>query len=195
MISNKLADALFTITQQKVLGLLYLHPGQSYYLNEILRETGMGVATIKRELDRMFGTGIVKMTKIGNQHHYQANPDNPIFKELLSIVRKTFGFSDIIANALEPLSKKIAWSFVFGSMASGKEALGSDIDLMIIGDVSFSEVVSSLYQVQEEMSQEINPKIYSTKEWAKMVDDKNIFAIEVLSKPKINIIGKGNESR
>jgi predicted nucleotidyltransferase len=85
---SKLGDALFTTTQQKVLGLLYTHPDKSFYTKEIIRATGMGVATIKRELDRMLEAGIISMTIVGNQHHYQANPDSPIYEELLSLVKK-----------------------------------------------------------------------------------------------------------
>jgi hypothetical protein len=85
-------DALFTTTQQNVLSLLYGHPEKSFYTREILRKTGMGVATIKRELDRMVASRILTLEKIGNQHHYQANPACPIFSELKAIVRKTFGF-------------------------------------------------------------------------------------------------------
>ncbi|MEW8330964.1 MAG: transcriptional regulator, partial [Candidatus Thiodiazotropha sp.] len=72
---TKLADALFSKTQQQLLGLLYAKPERSFYTKEIIRLTGMGVATIKRELDRMLDVGILNMTRIGNQHHYQANPD------------------------------------------------------------------------------------------------------------------------
>ncbi len=88
---SQLSDALFTETQKKVLGLLYGQPERSFYTKEILRLTGMGVATIKRELDRMLAAGILTMTKVGNQHHYQANPACPIYGELVGIVRKTIG--------------------------------------------------------------------------------------------------------
>ncbi len=62
---SRLADALFTTTQQKVLGLLYSSPERSFYTKQIIRTTGMDVATIKRELDRMLAAGIVSMTKLG----------------------------------------------------------------------------------------------------------------------------------
>ena len=168
-----LADALFTTTQQKVLGLLYAHPDKSFYLNEILRLTGMGVATIKRELDRMQIAGILHMNRIGNQHHYQADPDCPIYQELLGIVNKTFGVADVIGSALMPLSSRIERAFIFGSVASGKATSDSDIDLLIIGDVCFSEVVGVLYTVQETLAREINPKIYSREEWNQMVNSND----------------------
>ncbi len=190
---TQLGDALFTTTQQNVLGLLYAQPQRSFYTKEILRITGMGVATIKRELDRMVAAGILGMTRIGNQHHYQANPECPIYQELLGIVKKTFGLTDVISTALAPLSGKIIWSFIFGSVASGKETSGSDIDLMIVGNVGFSEVVGVLYSVQKSLGREINPKIYSKGEWIQMLNNKDAFIKEVLSKSTMDVMGDGNE--
>ena len=190
---SKLADALFTVTQQNVLRLLYVQPEKSFYLKEILRLTGMGVATIKRELDRMEAAGILGMTRIGNQHHYQANPECPIYQELLAIVKKTFGITDEISSALSSVSGKIDWAFIFGSVASGKETATSDVDLMIIGDIGFSEVVGMLYPVQKKLGREINPKIYSREEWTQMRKSKDIFFKEVLSKPRMDVMGDGHE--
>ncbi len=110
---SQLGDALFTITQQNVLGLLYSKPGRSFYTKEILRLTGMGVATIKRELDRMVAAGILTLTKIGNQHHYKANPECPIYRELLSIVSKTFGIADVVRYALKPIKDLIIYCSIY----------------------------------------------------------------------------------
>jgi predicted nucleotidyltransferase len=190
---SKLGDALFTTTQQKVLGLLYTHPEKSFYTKEIIRTTGMGVATIKRELDRMLEAGIISMTKVGNQHHYKANAECPIYSELLGIVKKTFGIVDVIKPALLPLAEHISWAFIFGSVASGKETSGSDIDLLIIGDVGLKDIASDLYEVQDMLGREINPKIYSKAEWIKMKNNKDAFIKEILAKPRMDVIGDANE--
>ena len=186
---SQLSDALFTTTQQNVLGLLYTQPDKSFYLKEILRLTGMGVATIKRELDRMLAADIIRMTKIGNQHHYQANSECPIFQELSGMIKKTFGIRGTLGSALSALSDKIDWAFVYGSIAAGNETTGSDIDLMIIGDVGFSEIVGLLNPVQDTLGREINPKIYDVEEWTLMKARKNSFIEELLVKPRMDIIG------
>ena len=186
---TSLSDALFTETQQNVLGLLYGQPDRSFYTKEILRLTGMGVATIKRELDRMLSADILRLSKIGNQHHYQANPQCPVYGELLDIVKKTFGVAEVVRDALEPLAEKIDWAFVYGSLASGKETAASDIDLLIVGEASFAEVVTGLYPVGEKLGREINPKIYRKKEWKRLKTKGDAFVDEVLAKSKINIIG------
>ncbi|MCK4865479.1 MAG: nucleotidyltransferase domain-containing protein [Gammaproteobacteria bacterium] len=192
---SQLGNALFTTTQQKVLGLLYAQPNKSFYIKEILRLTGMGVATIKRELDRMLSVGILTMTPIGNQHHYQANQDCPIYFELQGIVKKTFGIMDELNLALSPQANKIEWAFIFGSVASDKETTASDIDLMVIGEASFSDVVSTLYSTQEKLGREINPKIYKQEEWMQMLKENDAFVKEVLAKPTMDVIGDGNELR
>lgn len=189
---GQLGDALFTRTQQQVLGLLYGQPQRSFYLKEILRLTEMGVATIKRELERMRDAGILTMTQIGNQHHYQANSQCPIYDELLGIVKKTFGVAGVLRLALEPLAEQIELAFVFGSVASGKETASSDIDLMVIGSVSFGDLVAALYPVQETLGREINPKIYSPDEWQQMRVAGDNFIADVMVKPRMDVIGDSN---
>lgn len=184
-----LADALFTTTQQRLLALLYGEPVRSFYLKELLRKTGLGVATVKRALDRMVEVGLLTRTVIGNQHHYQANPACPIHDELAAIVRKTLGAPGAIREALSPLADRIARAFIFGSFAAGTDRPGSDIDLLVIGDVPLAELAGALYPVQEALEREINPKLYRPEEWAALVAGADAFARELLRKPRIELIG------
>ena len=192
---SQLSNALFSTTQQQLFGLLYGKPEKSFYLKELLRLTGMGVSTIKRELEKMLSAGILVMEKRGNQHHYQANPNCPIFNELRGIVQKTLGAADLITHALDPYSDRINWAFIFGSYASGKESYASDIDLMIIGSVDYTDVVKTLYPLQESLMREINPKIYSSDDWGKLKQSEDGFIKDVLLKPRINIVGDENGVR
>ena len=189
---SKLARALFTTTRQRVLGLLYGHPDRSYYTNEIIRLTGMGVATIKRELDRMTAAEILVLRRQGNQRHYQANPDCPLFQELRGITRKTFGLTDVLKKALEPLTDRIEWAFVFGSIASGKDSARSDIDLMLIGDLSFAEAVTALHPAQEALSREVSPKVLRVNEWRRLLEENDAFIREVSQNPRLDVIGNWN---
>jgi uncharacterized protein len=187
---SQLADALFTTTQQRVLGLLYTQPEKSFYTKEILRMTGMGVATIKRELDRMLAAGLLTFTKSGNQHHYQANPQCPIYEELLSIVRKTFGITDVVRTALEPIKDSIVYAFVYGSIAKGTEKAKSDIDLMLIGNnLSYGDVMGLLIPVEGKLGRSINPTIYSMREFKKKLGEKNSFLTRVLAQEKLIVMG------
>jgi predicted nucleotidyltransferase len=188
--ATALAEALFTTTQQRLLVLLYGEPGRSFYLKELLRETGLGVATVKRELDRMVEAGLLTRTVIGNQHHYQANPACPIHDELAAIVRKTLGAPNAIREALRPLADRIARAFMSGSFAAGTDQPGSDIDLLVIGDVSLAELVSAIYPLQEALTREINPKFYRPDKWAHSVASEDGFARELLHRPRIELIGE-----
>jgi len=175
--------------RQRVLGLLLLNPQARYHVREIARLTNTTAGSLHRELSKLAKAQVLLREVSGNQVYYQANINFPIFSELTSILRKTSGLSDILATALTPLADKIQVAFIFGSMARGAENLGSDIDLMIIGEISFSDAVTALYSTQATIGREINPKVYSRAEWQKMIKIKNSFINEILNKPKLFIIG------
>lgn len=184
-----LASVLFTEYRRRVMGLLLLHPGQRYYLREIARLTATVPGTLKRELTKLELAGVLTVEKVGNQVHYAANRECPIFEELASILRKTSGLTDILSEGLMPVAERIEVAFVFGSMASGKANAGSDIDLMVIGEAGFGEVVQLLHPLQQTLGREINPKLYSRDEWKNLVRAQSAFVRDVLSKPRLFIIG------
>lgn len=193
---SQLGNALFTTTQQNVLGILYAHPERSFYTKEILRLTGMGVATIKRELDRMVAAGILTMIKLGNQHHYQADPVCPIYNELLSIVRKTFGIADVLGDALEPISGSICFSFVYGSIAKSKDNAKSDIDLMVIGrDLSYTMLMDLLLPVEKKLGRVINPTVYTLTDFKAKLNENNSFVTRVMEQEKIVVMGSDDDIR
>lgn len=186
---STLSSILFTEYRSRVLGLLLLHPERSYYLREIARLTATVPGTLKREMDKLLEVDLLTVKKVGNQNHYQANRECPIYEDLSNVLRKTSGLSDVLITALLPLSEKIQSAFVFGSVASGKVNAKSDIDLMLIGEVTYAEIVLILHPLQEQLGREINPKIYADKEWSKLVKDNGAFVHDVLRKPKLFIIG------
>ena len=187
---SRLGNALFSKTQQQVLGLLYGHPDQSFFVNQILRATGMGVHTIKRELDRMTAVGILTMTRIGNQHHYQANPECPIYPELMGTVRKTFGVGDVTRAALEARDEDIELAFVYGSVAKGEESAGSDIDLLVVApDLAYAELMELLVDAEQVLGRPVNPSIYAAAELRDKLAEGNAFITRVMEQPKIWIKG------
>jgi len=133
--------------------------------------------------------GLLLKVPVGNQMHYRANRDCPIFEELASILRKTSGLTEVLADGLLPLAGRIEVAFVFGSMASGKANAASDVDLLVIGDVGFTELVTELYPLQETLGREINPKVYPKSEWLQLVAEQGAFARQILERPKLFVIG------
>lgn len=187
-----LGDALFTKTQQKVLGLLYGKPDATFYLNEIVRLADVGKGTIKRELERMQAAGLVTVNRVGNQNHYQANAECPIYNELLGIVRKTFGVADVLKSALAPLDDQIDYAFVYGSVAKGSAGAGSDIDLLVITDsLSYADLMSALGAAEQSLKRTINPSLYDLAQFKTRRNKGNAFVMRVMEQPKIWI--KGSE--
>lgn len=189
-----LSEALFTGTQRKVLGLLYGKPEQSFYANEIARHAQVGKGSLMRELERLQQVGILTLTRQGNQTHYQANPDCPIYAELQGIVRKTFGIGAPLREALAPLSAHLTWAFVYGSLAKGREHADSDVDLMLIGDnLRYAEVMEHLLPVEAQLRRTINPTLYTPDEWQARKAAGNSFVLRVAQQEKIELIGHDPE--
>jgi predicted nucleotidyltransferase len=188
-----IAEALFSKTQQRLYGLLFGHPDRTYFLRELIEKAKIGRGTVQREMEKLVASELVLVKKVGNQKHYQANKGSPVFEELASILRKTTGIVDVIADALKPLAGKIKTAFVFGSVARGSETTGSDIDLLIIGEVNFKKIVTSLYDAQETLQREINPKVYKKEEWMQLIRKKDAFAKEVMAGQKLIVLGSLNE--
>ena len=185
-----LSEALFTTTQQKVLGLLFSKPDRSFYANEIARWAQVGKGSLMRELDRLQRAGVLTMARQGNQTHYQANPDCPIYAELLGIARKTFGIAEPLRQALQPFTEQITWAFVYGSIAKDQANASSDIDLMLIGEgLHYSEVMERLIPTEEQLGRVLNPTLYTPDDWAAKLAAENSFVVRVAQQDKINLMG------
>jgi predicted nucleotidyltransferase len=189
---QSLPALLFPEYRRRVLGLLLLRPEEALHGREIARRTGLAAGTITRELTRLAAAGLLKREKRGNQQVYSADTAGPIFAELASILRKTSGMADVLAQALAPLVPRLKLAFVFGSMAQGRESAGSDIDLMLVGDIGFREVVGLLFPAQTSLGREINPKVYAANEFSAKAALEPLL-IDVLAKPKIFLIGDAHE--
>jgi len=185
-----LATALFTRTQQQLLSLLFGQPQRSFYLRELIERAGIGRGTVQRELEKMTTAELISVKKIGNQKHYQANPQCPIYEELFSIVRKTFGIVDVIRRALLPIDKDIDYAFVYGSIAKGTENAKSDIDLMLIGNkLNYGEVMNLLIPVEGKLGRPVNPSIYTAKQIRDKLKSKNSFISRLIKQDKLWIKG------
>ena len=151
-----------------------LHPEFHYHVREIARLTNTAAGSLHRELAKLAKAQVLLREVSGNQVYYQANTNFPIFEELASILRKTSGLVDVLVNALAPLAEKIVAAFVFGSVARGTESIGSDVDVLLIGEIKFAEAVKALYSAQAIIRREINPKVYQKTEWKKLVNNKEL---------------------
>jgi len=189
-----LASALFSTTQQRVLGLLFGQPDRSFYATELIALTSGGSGAVQRELARLEHSGLVTVRKLGTQKHYQANPESPLFTELCGIAQKTVGLAEPLRAALSPLASRIVAAFVYGSVSKGKDTAASDIDLMIVSDgVAYADAFEALEPVNIQLGRVVNPTVYSRRELAKRIKEGNAFVKRVLAQPKIWLIGSENE--
>src|SRR5512132_1588345 len=163
---KSLADALFTKTQQRVLRVLFGQPDRSFYASELIRDAGTGSGAAQRELARLEQSGLIVARRIGNQKHYQANAESPLFGELRNIVLKTVGLAEPLRDALKPVSSFIRAAFVYGSVAKATDQSASDIDLMIISDsLTYGDVFDALERVTRAVGRKVNPTVYTAAEF------------------------------
>jgi predicted nucleotidyltransferase len=195
MNENLLCSGLFGKTRQAVLALLYGRADSSFYTKQILDAVKIGRGTVQRELKNLTDTGIITREVQGRQVYYRANARCPIFDELKSIVRKTFGMADIIRQSLATNADKIRVAFIFGSVAKSTDDRRSDIDLMVVGKISFGDVVSLLTPAEQKLGREVNPVVYPVAEFKKKVKEDHHFVKTVLEEEKIFVIGDEDELR
>jgi predicted nucleotidyltransferase len=188
--AQSLARALFSTTQQRVLGLLFGQPDRSFYATELIALVGAGSGAVQRELARLEQSGLVTVRKLGTQKHYQANPDSPLFAELCGIARKTVGLAEPLRAALAPLASRIVAAFVYGSVAKGQDTAASDIDVMVVSDdVTYADVFAVLEPTSAMLNRRINPTVYTRRDLGKRIKEGNAFVKRVLAQPKVWLIG------
>jgi predicted nucleotidyltransferase/biotin operon repressor len=189
--NHSMISVLLPEYRRQVLGMLLLHPEMALHGREIARQTGLTVSAVLKELNKLADAGFLLRRKQGNQQIFQANTACPIYPELVSILKKTSGMADVLIDALSPIAPLIKIGFIFGSIAKHTETAGSDIDLLLIGELTFEQAVKALWPLQGELGREINPKIFSPEEFQACLGQA--FLREVLSRPKIFIIGTEND--
>lgn len=190
---DSVADSLFPKARQAILGLLYGQPDRAFYLREIVQLTGLGIGHVQRELERLSRGEIIQRSRQGRHVYFKAYERCPIFEELRGLVTKTVGCLDILRNALAPLSSSITAAFVFGSVARGEERNKSDLDLMVIGDVSFTAVVEAVRNAESALRREINPTLYPPGEFRAKLAAGHHFLVSVLKGEKIFVLGDDHE--
>ena len=186
------ASLLFGAYRRDALALLLLHPETSLHVREIARATGKAPGTLLRELNRLADVGVLIRKPVGNQVHFQADIRCTIYDDLRNLLKKTVGIVDVLRETLAPLADKIHAAFVYGSVARGDERAGSDLDLMIIGEAKFADVVQALSHAQEELRREINPNVYPPRELGRKLAAGEPFLKRVLADKKLFVIG-GND--
>lgn len=186
-------EFMFSPYRRQLLASLLLRPDEQFHVRELERMTGISAGSLHRELKAMAESGLLTREQLGNQVFYRADTNCSIHDELAAIFRKTMGMASLLHNALSGLAGKIEVAFVFGSMASGQQKAGSDLDVCVLGAVSLLEVVKALSSVKETLRRDINPVVMTAKKFAGQAVKQDRFVTRVLSEPKIFVIGGEDE--
>jgi predicted nucleotidyltransferase len=193
MRTQAVLDALLPRTRQGILAAMFVQPEKAWYLSELARRMGVPSSSLQRELRDLTKAGLLKSHRQGHMAFYQANQDSPVFPELRGLLLKTAGLVDVLADALKPLAAKLKLVFVYGSMASGQAQSDSDVDLMVIGSVSPAELSLPLRHARELLGRAVNPTVYTPAELRRKRANKDHFLTQVLTKPRIHVLGSEDE--
>ena len=172
--------------------LFGIAPDSALYMREIERRTGFAIGTVQTELKKLQRLDIISRVRDGNRVYYRANTAHPVYPEIRALVLKTSGLADVIVNALDN-ETGIRVAFLFGSFARQEEKAGSDVDLMVVGEIGLRKLTGLLMDVSGKIGREINPHVFSEKEFVKRKRNQDHFLKQVLESPKIFIIGTENE--
>jgi DNA-binding transcriptional ArsR family regulator len=190
--SNSLAQILSSSVKAEVFRLLFGLDGKPLHVRELERRSGLAIGTVRQELDRLTRLGLITARTDGNRRYYAAKEDHPLYPEIRGLVLKTSGLADVLRHALQK-DKRIAFAFIFGSLAQSRERAHSDVDLLVVGDVGLRAVSNLLDDAAEKVGREINPKVFTPQEFRRRKQAENPFLLRVLAEPRIFVIGDDHE--
>jgi predicted nucleotidyltransferase len=186
-----IAAALYSDSQARLFRWLFGQPERSYHLSELRRLSGLGSASLQRELNRLVDAGLVLSERVGNLRRFQANPQSPVYAELIALTRKTLGAAPLLREALQPIAARLKTAFIYGSVAKQTDTAQSDIDLMLVGeDLSLNEILTLLLPLETQLGRKINPNCYTPSEYANRLAEPDSFVNRVLAQPILPLIGK-----
>jgi len=188
---NRLAELLSSRARAEIFRLLFSGTGEELHVREIERRSGLNDSTLRQELRKLVRLDLVQSRRDSNRVYYRAKTESPLYPEIRNLVLKTSGLSDVMKSALT--DKRIRVAFVFGSIARGEERAGSDVDLMVIGQLGLRDLSRLLSGIEEKIGREVNPHVLREEEFRKRIRAKEHFASSVMETPKIFIIGSERE--
>lgn len=188
-----ISSALFSDSQSRVYAWLFGQPERTYHFSELLRLTGLGSASLQREMGRLAEAGLVQSERVGNLRCYVANAQSPVFEELVALTRKTLGTVPLLRDALAPLQPRLQAAWIYGSVARQTDTAASDIDVMLVGnDLLLGEVLDVLVPLEPQLGRKINPTCYTPLDFAQRRAEPDSFVNQVLAQPTLALIGDAN---
>ena len=188
---NRFAELLSSRARAEIFRLLFNGTGDELHVREIERRSGLNDSTLRQELRKLVRLDLVQSRRDSNRVYYRAKTESPLYPEIRNLVLKTSGLSDVLKSALT--DKRIRVAFVFGSIAGGEEKAGSDVDLMVIGQLGLRDLSRLLSGIEEKIGREVNPHVLREEEFRKRIRAKEHFVSSIMETPKMFIIGSQRE--
>lgn len=186
-------NALFTETRLQILVATCMHTDRWWYASDLAKHLGVRPSNLQRELASLHAAGILLRRRDGNRVYFQADRECPLLPDLQRLLLKTVGLVDVLRDALAPLSDRITWAFVYGSVARGEELNTSDVDLMIIGDVGLEMVATSIQGAEERLMRPVNPVVYTQAEVVAKIAASHPFLHGVFQCDRLFVIGRADD--
>ena len=186
----RMADALFTRSKQRVLGLLYGQPARDFGVAELISLAESGSGAVQRELQRLVGSGLVTFTIDRRNKLYRANQAAPIYEELRSIIEKTGGVATVIQGALAAIADRIRFGILYGSVAKETDTATSDIDILLVSDdLTLEEVFAALAPAEQRLGRRVSPTLYTSAEFRHGRRERTPFLTKVLAGKHVVLAG------
>jgi len=186
---RSIGNALFPRIRRQLLTQFLRAPERRYYPGEIARVIDTSLPPVRHELQILSEIGILNSVKEGQHQYYWANTDCMIYPELSKIMIKTFGVADLVKSALIEQINHLRVAFLYGSIATDTDTAKSDIDLIVIGGLSFRKLTTALHKIEGQLGRQINPTLYSEAEFSEKFESGNHFVRAIWDAEKIFIIG------
>lgn len=189
-----IAAAIFTESQSRIFRWIFGQPDRAFHLNELRRLTGLGSASLQRELNRLAEAGLIQSERVGNLRRFQANSRSPVYNELTGLTRKTISMEPMLREALLPLTPRLKAAWIYGSVAKQTDTSQSDIDIMLIGkNLLLSDILERLVPLEAQLGRKINPTCYAPVDFARRRAEPDSFVNRILSQPILPLIGDPDE--
>lgn len=171
-----------------ILSRTFLDPDREHHLRELARAANLAPRSVQEEIERLLGAGLLVERRSGNRRYLHANKGHPLFRPVREIVLKTTGLADVLRDALG--QEGVEWACVFGSLASDEPKAGSDVDILVVGSLGLREAVRRFRKVPPVLEREVNPVVWTRREYQKRLGVADPFLKRVLSGPHVDVIGR-----
>ncbi|MFA4985189.1 MAG: nucleotidyltransferase domain-containing protein [Candidatus Brocadiia bacterium] len=180
-------------TLARLLTTFLTHAEKDFYQRELADLVGAGLYTVQRALARLEKLGLVTKMPRGNRAYYRANRKSSVFEDLKRVILKTLGLGGVLRTSLASLADRVQVAFIYGSFARGEETEASDVDILIVGNLSLKEAAAVLGPVGRRLGREFNTTVYPIDEFKAKNVQGNHFISEILKGDKLFLIGDERE--